>query len=143
MKSNPEVMDYINDLTSYELIAQWNEYCYGNNYDCVIRSLESVLKEYSDRASRIKCYGDMYQFMYDLLKDFQGVNVLSVDKLYMIGDTCHTNLGWRMLGTYKNVFVHMRSDLGFIEYMHDMMIYDDDWLTKNGYNLEGNDNDDD
>lgn len=37
----------------------------------------------------------------------------------------------------------MRSDLGFIEYMHDMMIYDDDWLTKNGYNLEGNDNDDD
>ena len=139
MKNKPEVMEYINDLSKSDLLEQWNAYCYQNSYDNEIRELNYVLSLYADKIMYIKRYDDALEFLKNFLKDMKSYDPDNDMTCYMVGDACDTVLGFRPLGNFDDVFDYMRSDMGFLDYMNDMMIYDDDWLTENGYDLEGDD----
>ena len=131
MKNKPEVMEYINDLSKSDLLEQWNAYCVQNYYDDEIRDSNYVLSLYADKIMYIKRYDDALDFLKSFLRDMRGYDPDNDMSFYF--------LGLKPLGTFDDVFDYIRSDMGFLDYMNDMMIYDDEWLTKNGYDLEGDD----
>ena len=132
MKNRPEVMEYINDLSKNDLIEHWNDYCVQNYYDDEIRDLSYVLSLYADKIMYIKRYDDALDFLKDFLRNMKSYDPDSNVPFYF--------LGLKPLGTFDDVFDYVRLDMGFLDYMNDMMIYDDDWLERNGYEQEGDEN---
>ena len=145
MKSKPEVMElkYINDLSKDELLEHWNTYCVKNYYKNEIREVNYVLSLYAKKIMYIKWYHDALEFLTNFLRTMKNYDPDNYRACYMVGDAWDTILGFKPLGTFDDVLNYVRSDIGFLYYMNNIMVYDDDWLMENGYDLEGDDDDDD
>lgn len=137
MKNKPEVMEYINDLSKNDLLKQWNAYCVKNYYHNEIREVSYVLSLYAKKIMYIKWYHDALDFLTNFLRDMRSYDPDNPMDCYMLGDAWAWDTVWfKPLGTFDDVLNYVRSDTGFLDYMNDIMVYDDAWLTKNGYELE-------
>lgn len=146
MKNKPEELKYINDLSKDKLLKYWNAYCVKNYYDNEIREANYVLSLYAEKIMHIRWYDGALEFLTGLLRDMKKYGIPEYEygytTCYMVGDACYTSLGFKTLGTYDDVLNYVSSDREFLYYMNNIMVYDDEWLTKNGYDLEGDDDDD-